>query len=73
MKTASSQVNGLSPYSQPSFADEIRTIDMKWIWAAALVVVLIESLESLVLNDRVALRSLDRRFEVAELSKARVV
>jgi len=41
MKTNSFQVNNLSPYNQPSLADEIRTIDMKWIWAAAFVVVLV--------------------------------
>lgn len=40
MKTTSAQSNNFSPYSQPTFADEIRTIDMKWIWAAALVIVL---------------------------------
>lgn len=41
MKTTSAQLKGFSPYSQPTFADEIRTIDMKWIWAAALTIVLV--------------------------------
>lgn len=41
MKTTPAQVNSLNPYSSPSFADEIRTIDMKWIWTAALVTVLV--------------------------------
>ena len=53
MKTTSAQVNSLNPYSQPTLADEIRTVDMKWIWAAALVIVLVvlrvlDPLQSLV-------------------------
>ncbi|MEO5887565.1 MAG: hypothetical protein ABIQ77_07875 [Anaerolineales bacterium] len=53
MKTNSAQVNSLNPYRQPSLADEIRMIDMKWIWTAALVVVLVvlgvfDPLEALV-------------------------
>jgi len=53
MKTNSAPVNSLNPYRPPTFADDIRKIDMKWIWTAALVIVLVvlrvfDPLEALV-------------------------
>jgi hypothetical protein len=41
MKTTPAHINDLNQLRQTTFADSIRTIDMKWIWAAMFMVIVL--------------------------------